>query len=113
MKDPRTAKLMRELSRRFPGVTMVTGPMLDEPDSGEVHIHVLNTPSNALRAVETRARRLIWKLFRDGPHPVYVTAVNPTDSIKYYAADLARARRRTTSPRRRARAAPRKRVAPR
>jgi hypothetical protein len=108
MKDPRTAKLMRELSRRFPGVTMVTGPMLDEPGSGEVHIHVLNAPSNSLRAVETRARRLIWKLFRDGPHPVYVTAVNPTDSIKYYAEHLAKARK--TRVVRRRRAAPSKRA---
>ena len=35
MKDPRIAKLMKALLERFPGTTIITGPMPDAPDSGE------------------------------------------------------------------------------
>jgi len=112
LKDPRTKKLMRELSRRFPGTTLVTRRWHDEPTSGEAIIEVLNAPTDPPECVERFARRLIWKLWGDGPHPVYVDGVSAESTAKYHADDLARARRLPTS-RRRARPAPRKRAAAR
>jgi hypothetical protein len=111
LKDPRTKKLMRELMRRFPGTTLITGPMLDEPESGEVLIKVLNAPMIPPGRVHDVARSLIWKLWGDGPHPAYVDAIGPEDSVKYYAKHLPRIPPARAS--RRARAAPRKRAAAR
>ena len=93
MKDPRTAKFMKELARRLPGTKLVTRPMPDAPDSGEVMIEVLNAPTYPIDAVERIARPLIWKLWGDDPWPVYVHGVSPEDTLRYHAADLARARR--------------------
>jgi hypothetical protein len=103
LKDPRTTRLMRELSRRFPRTTLVTRPMRDQPDSGEIMLKVLNAPVRPAEAVERVARRWIWKLWGDEPWPVYVDPVSPEDSRKYYAEELARARRARPSRRRRAR----------
>jgi hypothetical protein len=102
MKDPRTAKLMRELSRRLPGTTLVPSPMRDQPGSGEIVIEVLNAPMDPIDTVRRIAFPLIWKLWGDGPHPVFVRAISPEDTLKYHAEDLARARRARPSRRRRA-----------
>jgi len=99
LKDPRTARLMRELSRRFPGTTLVTRPMRDAPDSGEIMLEVLNAPVDDVQRV---ARRWIWKLWGDDPWPVYVSGISPEDTMKYHAADLARAQRARPTRRRRA-----------
>jgi hypothetical protein len=111
MKDPRTAKLMRELSRRLPGTTLVTSPMRDQPGSGEIVIEVLNAPMDPIDAVSKVAFPLIWKLWGDEAWPVYVRAVSPENTMKYHADDLARAQRARPS-RRRARTS-RRRTAPR
>jgi len=108
LKDPRTKKLMKELSRRLPGTTLVTRRWHDEPDSGEIIVEVLNAPSPAWKVVDAIARPLIWKLWGDGPHPVSVTAVGPKQSAKEYAAGIAllrRAVRRRPAPRRKRTAA--------
>lgn len=107
LKDPRTHRLMRELSRRFPGTTLVTRPMADQPDSGEVMIEVLNAPAHPMLVVERFARRWIWKLWGDEPWPAHVCGINAEDTRKYHAADLARARRAPST--RRRRAAPKRR----
>jgi len=112
MKDPRTAKLMKALSRLLPGTTLVPSPMRDEPGSGRIVIEVLNAPSPAWMRVNAIARPLIWKLWGDGPHPVFVRGVSRENTAMYHADDLAKARRARTSPRRRA-APRRKRVAAR
>lgn len=44
MKDPRIAKLMKALLKRFPGTSIITSSMPDEPESGETWIHLLNAP---------------------------------------------------------------------
>jgi hypothetical protein len=120
LKDPRTKKLMRELARRLPGTTLVTRRWHDEPDSGEVIVEVLNAPATPRRFVESISRPLIWKLWGDGPHPVYVVGIDAESTAKYRADALARsltapiasaARRRRV--RSRPRAAPRKRTAAR
>jgi len=110
LKDPRTARLMRELSRRFPGTTLVTRPMADQPGSGEILLQVLNAPVRPAGAVERVARRWIWKLWGDEPWPVYVDPVSPENTLKYHAEDLAKARRAPAARRRRARSAPRRRA---
>jgi hypothetical protein len=112
MKDPRTAKLMKELARLFPGTTLVPSPMRDEPGSGTIVIEVLNAPSPAWERVNAIARPLIWKLWGDGPHPVYVRGIDREDTAKYHADDLAKARR-APAVRRRRPAARRKRAAAR
>ena len=109
-KDPRTAKLMRELSRLLPGTTLVVSPMRDQPGWGEIVIEVLNAPAPAWQRVNEIARPLIWKLWGDGPQPVYVRGIGREDTLKYHAEDLARARRAPSS--RRRRAAPKRRRAP-
>lgn len=101
LKDPRTHRLMRELSRRFPGTTLVTRPMADQPGSGEIMIEVLNAPTQPRDAVQKFAQRWIWKLWGDEPWPAYVHGVSPEDTMKYHAEDLARGRRAQSSRRRR------------
>jgi hypothetical protein len=112
MKDPRTAKLMKALSRLLPGTTLVPSPMRDEPGSGRIVIEVLNAPAPAWKSVDDIAIPLIWKLWGDGPHPVYVAGISPEDTAEYHAGDLAKARR-TRAPSRRRPAARRKRAAAR
>jgi hypothetical protein len=111
MQDPRTAKLMKELRRLLPGTTLVPSPMPDQPGSGEILIEVLNAPEPAWRGVNAIARPLIWKLWGDGPHPVYVRGIGRADTAKYHADDLARARR--ARPTRRRTPAKRRRTASR
>jgi hypothetical protein len=103
LKDARTLRLMRELSRRFPGTTLVTSPRRDAPGSGEILVQVLNAPVRPADAVERVARRWIWKLWGDDPWPVYVEGVSPENTLKYHAADLARAQRAQRTRRRRTR----------
>ena len=112
MKDPRTAKLMKELSRLLPGTTLVQSPMRDQPGSGEIVIEVLNAPSPAWKRVDDIAVPLIWKLWGDGPHPVFVRGVSREDTARYHAADMEKARR-ARAPSRRRPAARRKRTASR
>jgi hypothetical protein len=102
LKDPRTRRLMRELSRAFPGTTLVTSPMRDQPGSGEIVIEVLNAPVHPADAVRRVARKWIWKLWGDEPWPAYVRGISPEDTMKYHAADLARAQRARPTRRRRA-----------
>ena len=101
MKDPRTARLMKQLARRLPGTTLVPRPMRDQPGSGEIVIEVLNAPMDPIDAVDRIARPLIWELWGDGPHPVYVSAISPENTRMNHADDLARVRR--TRPTRRSR----------
>jgi hypothetical protein len=101
LKDPRTKTLMKELSRRFPGTTLVTRPMRDAPGSGEILLQVLNAPTDPPDCVERIARRLIWRLWGDGPHPVYVDGVSAERTAKYRADDLPTPRRARATPRRR------------
>ena len=104
MKDPRIAKLIRALLKRFPGTSVVTGPMPDEPDSGETWIHLLNAPDDPPTIVEDFAWSVKEKLWGDEPHPALVSGVNREDTAKYYADRLPKTRSR-----RPARRAPRRR----
>jgi hypothetical protein len=108
LKDPRTFRLMRELSRRFPGTTLVTRPMRDGGDPGEIVLEVLNAPVHPPGAVERVARRWIWNLWGDEPWPVYVSGISPENTLKYHADDLARAQRARPTRRRRKRTARRR-----
>jgi hypothetical protein len=108
LKDPRIAKLMKALLRRFPGTTLITGPMPDSPDSGEIRIRVLNAPDDPPLVVERYAHAVIWDLWGDEPWPALVGSVNREDTAKYYSHHLPKARasrRRTRRPTRRRRAA--------
>lgn len=100
LKDPRTHRLMRELSRRFPETTLVTRRWRDNSDPGEIVIEVLNAPVDA---VEQFASRWKWKLWGDEPWPASVHPISPESTRKYHAADLARARRARPARRRRTR----------
>lgn len=99
MKDPRIAKLMRALSRRFPGTTLITGPMPDDPNSGETLIQVLNAPDEPMWVVNEFAWSVIWDLWGDEPHPALVSAVNREQTAKYYAHRLPKARASRRKPR--------------
>ena len=101
MKDPRIAKLMKALLRRFPGTTLITGPMPDAPDSGETRIRVLNAPDVPPLVVEDYAHTVIWDLWGDEPWPAHVGSVNRENTAKYYSHHLPKARasrRRTRRP---------------
>ena len=108
MKDPRIAKLMKAISRRFPGTTLITGPMPDAPDSGEIRIKVLNAPDEPPRVVKDYAWSVIWELWGDEPWPALVHAVNREDTAKYYAHHLPKTRPSKRKPRRRAASASKK-----
>jgi len=100
MTDRKIARLLRELRRRLPGTTLITGPMADEPDSGEVLVEVLNAPMEPLGYVDSVARPLVQAIWGDGPRRPYVRAVSPETSRKYYAQHLIPARRPTAERRR-------------
>jgi hypothetical protein len=101
VKDPRIAKLMKALLRRFPGTTLITGPMPDDPNSGEIRIQVLNAPVDPPLVVHEFAHAVIRDLWGDEPWPALVDAVNRGDTAKYYAHHLPKARAsRRRSPRR-------------
>jgi hypothetical protein len=93
MTDPRVAKLMASLRRRFPGKTLVTGPMPDEPGSGEVAIQVLDIPADRHRVVEAFASKTILDLWGDDPWPAFVFAVSPEASVELRARVRAASRR--------------------
>ena len=112
MKDPRVAKLIKALSKRFAGTTIFTRPMRDACAPGEVAVKVLNAPVDPPALVYDFARRVIDELWGDDPVPAFVSAVSPAQSAKYFERGLVKARRARTSPRRRP-AARRKRVASR
>ena len=104
MRDPRIAKLMKALRRRFPETTLITGPMADAPGSGETLITVLNAPDEPLWVVKEYAWSVITELWGDEPWPALVRAVNREQTAKYYAHHLPkvrtsrrRTRRRVTS----------------
>jgi hypothetical protein len=108
VKDPRIARLMKAIVRRFPGTTLITGPMPDQPGSGETLIKVLNAPDEPPLVVQQYAQTMIWDLWGDEPWPALVDAVNRENTAKYYAHHLPKARasrRRTRRPTRRRRAA--------
>jgi hypothetical protein len=111
LEDPRTAKFMKAVARRFPKSVLVTRRWYDEPDSGELVVEVLNAPARPLECVEDFAEPLIWKLWGDGPHPVSVRGIDRERTAKYHAADLARARAAARRSRRRARPAAKRRAA--
>ena len=108
MKDPRIAKLMKAISNRFPGTTLITGPMPDAPGSGETLIEVLNAPDDPPRVVKDYAMSVIWKLWGDEPWPALVSAVNREDTAKYYAHRLSKTRPSKPKTRRRVASASRK-----
>jgi hypothetical protein len=93
---------MKALARRFPGTTLITGPMPDAPDSGETRIKVLNAPDDPPGVVRDFAWTVIFELWGDEPHPALVSPVNRENTAKYYAHRLpkARASRRKTRRRR-------------
>ena len=92
MRDPRIAKLMKALRRRFPGTTLITGPMPDAPESGEILIEVLNAPDDPPLVVTEYAHTVIWELWGDEPWPALVGGVNREQTAKYYAHRLPKAR---------------------
>ena len=102
MKDPRIAKLISALSRRFPGTTIVTSPMPDSPGSGETMIQVLNAPMDPPSLVDHFAWQVIGKLWRDDWITVCVNPVSPEQSAKYYSQHVPKTR--LAPPRRRRRA---------
>jgi hypothetical protein len=108
LNDPRIATLMRALRRRFPGTTLITGPMPDAPESGETLIKVLNAPVGSPSPVEEFAQATIWKLWGDEPWPALVDPVSRQSTAKYYSQHVPKpkrtARRRATAPRKRRRA---------
>lgn len=92
MKDPRIAKLMKALLTRFPGTTLITGPMPDSPGSGETLIKVLNAPDRPPLVVSDFAWTVIDELWGDEPIPVLVGGVNRENTAKYYAHRLPKSR---------------------
>lgn len=108
MKDPRIAKLIKALLKRFPGTSAITGPMPDAPDSGETRITLLNAPNDPPTLVYDFAWSVEEELWGDEPHPALVSAVNREDTAKYYANRLPKARSRRPARRRRAAASARK-----
>lgn len=99
MKDPRVAKLIRALELRFPGTTVVTRPMMDQPGSGELRVSVLNAPMTPVTTVDDFANPLIDELWGDDPVPVFVSPVSPQNTRKYYAEHVRKARRTRRAPR--------------
>jgi hypothetical protein len=82
MKDPRIAKLMKALTRRFPGTTLITGPMPDAPHSGETRIKVLNAPDDPPGVVYDFAWAVSFELWGDDPHPALVSPVSRENTAK-------------------------------
>jgi hypothetical protein len=87
MKDPKVAKFMKALARRFPSTTMVTGPMPDEPDSGEICVQLLNAPSPSMvvRKFVGELTQKLWPAEKLTWVPVHVSPVSVEDTAKYYA----------------------------
>jgi len=108
MKDPRIAKLIKALLKRFPGTSVVTGPMPDEPHSGETLIQLLNAPVDPPRLVHDFAWSVKMELWGDDPHPALVSPVSREQTAKYYADHLSKTRSRRPTRRRRAAASARK-----
>src|SRR5678815_5993600 len=104
MKDPRIAKFIKALLKRFPGTSVITGPMPDDPGSGETRITLLNAPNDPPTIVYDFAWSVQMELWGDDPHPALVSPVNRADTAKYYADRLPKTRSR-----RPARRAPRRR----
>ena len=102
----RRAKLMQALARRFPGTTMITGPMPDEPDSGEVRIKLLNAPTEPPMVVFDFAHEVINKLWGDEWVTASVYPVSRENTAKYYAEHLLKHRAARTPPQRRRRRTP-------
>jgi hypothetical protein len=109
MRDRRIARLLTALTARFPGTTPILGPRMDDPDSGEVLITLLNAPTDPPTLVHRFAWTVIDELWGDEPVPVSVGAVSRADTAKYYAHRLPKPRTsRRRSPRRRAASSARK-----
>jgi hypothetical protein len=108
MKDPRIAKLIKALLKRFPGTSIITGPMPDAPGSGETWIRLLNAPDDPPTVVHDFASAVIFDLWGDEPHPALVGAVNRENTAKYYADRVPKARARRPARRRRTTASARK-----
>lgn len=94
MTDPRIAKLMAALRRRFPDKTLATGPMPDQPDSGEVSIDVLDVPDGMRRVVDEFASRRIEELWGEEPQTAFVFTVSPEATAYRYSHLVAPPRRR-------------------
>ena len=108
-KDARINKLIAALQARFPGTTIITGPMRDAPYSGETHIQLLNAPTEPPTLVSDEGIRLINELWGDDWIDVYVGGVGPESTAKYYSHHLKKphaARSRARPTRRRKAASP-------
>lgn len=106
MRDRRVAKLIKALSERFPGTTIITRPMRDGCTPGEVVVKVLDAPVDPPTIVYDFAREVIDELWGDDPVPAFVGAVSRAQSAKYFeggdlAAKRGRVRRRPAARRRR------------
>jgi hypothetical protein len=102
MKDPRVSKLIKALALRFPGTTIITGPMRDQPGSGEVRIDVLDAPVDPPTLVYDFAWQVIEKLWGDEPHIAFVSAISPENSAGHAARRPSKPRRARAGRRRRA-----------
>ena len=102
----RRAKLMRALARRFPGTTMITGPMPDEPDLGEVRITLLNAPIDPPMVVYNFASKTIREIWGDEWVTGFVSPVSRENTAKYYSQHLPKRRAARSRPQRRRRRAP-------
>lgn len=111
MKDKRIAKLMDALRRKFPGTTLITGPMPDAPDSGETLIKVLNAPMDPPGVVFDFAWSVKERLWGDEPIPALVMPIGRESTAKYYSEHLPRRRTPRRARRRRPPARGRTRVA--
>jgi hypothetical protein len=101
MKDPRIAKLIKALLKRFPGTSVVTGPMPDDPHSGETWIQLLNAPVDPPRLVHDFAWKVKMELWGDEPHPALVSAVGRENTAKHDAERRPKMRSRRPARRRR------------
>ncbi len=108
MKDPRIAKLIKALLKRFPGTSVITGPMPDDPHSGETRIKLLNAPDDPPEIVREFAWTVIDDLWGDEPLPALVSAVNRENTAKYYADRLPKTRSQRAARRRKTAASARK-----
>ena len=102
----RIAKLMQALARRFPGTTMITGPMPDCPDSGETRIKLLNAPIDPPMVVYDFAHKVMDELWGDDCRMASVSPVSRENTAKYYAEHLPKRRAARSRPQRRRRRAP-------
>jgi hypothetical protein len=108
LKDPRIAKFIKALLKRFPGTSVVTGPTPDDPHSGETWIRLLNAPIDPPRLVHDFAFAKEAELWGDEPSMVLVSPIGPQRAAKPRADRVPNKRARGSSRRRRPAASARK-----